>query len=542
MAARVSDELIDFMKTNELLECVTAGAAEYIDNTIKTRNKADYKKLKKLFDEQCFEAKSFEDSELNILTFDWRSLERDRNWWWQIQALPFLNWYVNCFALQSEGERSRYFLACLEAINGWIDQAMKTKASPLAWHDHAAAFRVRNLTNWLVFCHSVGLPVNEEIRAEVLGGLIVEHIEWLQEDNHFSKHTNHGFDQAMIALTIASMFEGDDFKGYRKTNRERLKDEVMFAFTDEGVHKENSPGYQKTMLGRLKQLRTLAPLGEQEISQMGERYIAKAENFLRVITLPSGYLPMIGDTRGWDEGLAYEQKDQVDVLDYSASGYVVIRGVGDDGLEFFLLFKNTHESNYHRHDDDLMIFLDVDGETVFGDGGLGMHHESDPRRKHLRSPYSHSVPLVNRSFIKDKSKLPAAPYLAVDKKSCLLTAVSMGFGVKVKRIVDYSRLVSGVLVVEDQCDESSLSSNWCFSGDKVWVSCEEVGLSYSSFSVKLKVPVGEPIKLVKGWNKTDISNSSIMSESYGKFIDSLRVVVGGGESSLKVELAINKAE
>jgi len=87
------------MTTNELLACVTPGANDYIQTTINTKNKADYQKLKKLFDEKRFEAKSFEDSNLNIQTFDWQSLKRDRNWWWQLQALPFLNWYVNSFSL-----------------------------------------------------------------------------------------------------------------------------------------------------------------------------------------------------------------------------------------------------------------------------------------------------------------------------------------------------------------------------------------------------------------------------------------------------------
>ena len=349
------------MNTQELLTCTTPGAFEYIQNAVNSKNKTDYQKLKTLFDDQRFEAKSFDDTEIDILTFDWQSLDRDRNWWWQLQALPFLNWYANSVALQSDEEKSRYFSTCMEAIHNWIEQAKYNKESPLAWHDHAAAFRVRNLVNWLVFCHLNGLSVSEEVHAKKLGDLVIEHLDWIQEDKHYSKHTNHGFDQAMIALTIASMFSRDDFETYRQLNRARLEDEVTFAFTDEGVHKENSPGYQKMMLGRLKQLRTLAPLGEQVVSQMGERYIEKAEAFLRAITLPNGYLPMIGDTRGGDEGLPYEQKEQVDVLDYSASGYVIVRGVVLE-KDFHLVFKASHLSHYHRHDDDLSIHLYYNGK------------------------------------------------------------------------------------------------------------------------------------------------------------------------------------
>ena len=383
------------MSTQELLACVVPSAIDYIKNTVSTKSKVDYLKLKKLFDKKQLEAKNFEDTSLDILVFDWKSLERDRNWWWQLQALPFLNWYVNSLALQSVEEKKSYFYLCLEAILNWINHAKQSKESPLVWHDHATAFRVRNIANWLVLCHSAGLPINEKKGTEKLGNLVIEHLDWLQDDKHYSKHTNHGFDQAMIVLTIGLMFDCVDFGPYRRVSRERLKDEVGYAFTNQGVHKENSPGYQKVMLGRLNQLRNLVSLGEQEIYQMGEAYIEKAEAFLRAITLPNGYLPMIGDTRGKDKGLPYQQKEQVDVLDYSASGYVVVRGADGKGKQFFIILKNAHDSNYHRHDDDMMIYLSYEGEVELGDGGLYKHQESDEQRKHLRSCLSHSVPYKN---------------------------------------------------------------------------------------------------------------------------------------------------
>lgn len=438
------------MSTQELLACVTPGAVEYIQKAVNSKNKADYQKLKKLFDEQRFEAKSFDDTDLDILTFDWQNLERDRNWWWQLQALPFLNWYANSLALQSEEEKIRYFLLCLDAVHNWIDQAKQNKESPLAWHDHAAAFRVRNLANLLVFCHSAGLSVRDEARAEALGGLVIEHLDWLQEDKHYSKHTNHGFDQAMIALTIGLMFNHDEFGAYRQRNRERLKDEVTFAFTDEGVHKENSPGYQKMMLGRLKQLRTLAPLGEQEISLLGERYIEKAEAFLRAITLPNGYLPMIGDTRGRDEGLPYKQKEKVDVLDYSVSGYIIVRGVVLE-KDFHLVFKASHLSHYHRHDDDLSIHLYWNGHVILGDAGLYSHNEGDDLRRFVRSPLAHSTVFPNNyRAVRKVSELHKAPRIFFEKETMVFIARTSCYGGDLERRVSFSELGDGALSISDR--------------------------------------------------------------------------------------------
>ena len=64
----------------------------------------------------------------------------------------------------------------LKVSAGKYATAKQNKVSPLAWHDHTAAFRVRNLTNWLLLCWIVALPVAEETRAEPLATLIIEHL------------------------------------------------------------------------------------------------------------------------------------------------------------------------------------------------------------------------------------------------------------------------------------------------------------------------------------------------------------------------------
>ncbi len=56
------------MTTQDLLASVTPGANGYIQKIVNPRNKANYQKLNKLF-----EAKSFDDTELDVLTFDWKS-------------------------------------------------------------------------------------------------------------------------------------------------------------------------------------------------------------------------------------------------------------------------------------------------------------------------------------------------------------------------------------------------------------------------------------------------------------------------------------
>ena len=145
------------MTLSLFLSSATPQSTDYILNNTNQKNNADYHKLKKLFDCQLFEARSFSDTRIDIVAFDWKTVEQDRNWWWQLQALPFLNWFTNSFEIQSKEEQLIYFSICLDALQCWIEHAKENKESPLVWHDHAAAYRVRNITNWLLFCQVVNL-------------------------------------------------------------------------------------------------------------------------------------------------------------------------------------------------------------------------------------------------------------------------------------------------------------------------------------------------------------------------------------------------
>lgn len=442
------------MSIKNFLDSLTPQAIAHINSTINTSNQESYRKLKKIFNDQFIELKSFEDTSLDITSFDWNGIERDRNWWWQAHALPFLNWYSDSYDLQNEEERKKYFILCISAIDNWN---LKTKNydSPLAWHDHGTAFRSRNIANWIISCHLKNIDVITASDKINLYSLVMVHLEWLLDSNNYSKYTNHGFDQAMILLTIGIMFDTEKLEPQRAISRHRLEEEIRYAFTDEGVHIENSPGYQKFMLARLKQLKFLSPLGETVISQLAESYIEKAEDFLRAITLPNGYLPMIGDTRDGDKGLKYEQKNDIDVIDYSASGYVILRGNTVTKKAFHLIFKCTHLSNYHRHDDDLSLHLFFDNVTVLGDGGLGSHNEKDEKRKILRSNIAHNVP-----YVMDITPIRSVALIGGDKKPSLyvsgskIIGESYAYGALVSREVDFSNLLKGYLYIKDELLDS----------------------------------------------------------------------------------------
>ena len=362
---------------------------------------------------------------------------------------------------------------------------------------------------------------------------------------NYSKHTNHGFDQALIQYQIGLSFYSDVFSDSFDIGSERLMDELKFAFTEEGVHKENSPGYQSFMLARVQSLIALRGLGDSIISPLAEEYKDKASSFLCAITLPDGTLPLIGDTRGAVFGERNEITQDLIVYDYAASGYVIIKGRDSSGLEFCLILKNSHESNYHRHDDDLSLYFYYDGVTFFGDGGLLSYNEKDPHRIFLRSPLAHSVPVLNRDAIRDRNKLSEFPTIEWVTDS-VFKATSWMFGVKVTRQIDFTDICLGKIVVLDQCiapESVELKSNFMIPDcDDIKIIQNEVLLQNGCRTVSLSSDSGiNPLSIYQG-SSNCITDSAILSEKYGEIRDATRVSFDGNQKAYEIGFFTNRFE
>lgn len=517
------------MNENNILDCLSKRGIEYINKIIGSTNKTDYRKIKNLFLNRVVELNNFPDCEMDIDGFEWIGGDRDRNWWWQMQSLPFLAWYINSYDLQTDLEKEKFFTLCWRSLENWKNKALRAE-SPLVWHDHAAAFRVRNIVNWLVFCCIHSSQLSDDIKEQV-SLLVREHLCWLSQDKNFSRYTNHGFDQAMISLIISLIFEDDLFEEIKIINKERLLEELRHAFTDEGVHKENSPGYQKFMLERVRQLRIIKMLGEADISDMVDSYVDKAEIFLRALTLPNGYLPMIGDTKlevglvGGDVDCS-KVKPYLDVYDYSKSGYLIAKGVDGQKKSFFLLLKNSHLSNYHRHDDDMMIYLFYDGEVVFGDGGLFNHQEKDSKRKNIRSYRSHCVPYIDSLAIRDRRNLSGDAVVEVLSDREFYMESSM-FGKRLCRRVCLEIEPGLKLKINDRSKEEMTEKVWANflipHEKKFEIQNNAAIFRFQGFSCFMRYEAGAELFSIQGWDNEDYDGGAYFSEKYGEIKPACRI-------------------
>lgn len=330
----------------------------------------------------------------NLWNFDWRNLGQDNNWWWKVQQLPSLEWSsYDLSKLESKHLPSIVELNG-QVINDWSQNCMENKTIvPYAWNDLATAFRAKNLYLW-----GSWLIANNESpeQIKILKGLLVTHVEWLVQEKNWSKGTNHGLFQSKVLLEISQGWP-TVFGRNIPLALTRLEHEIKQQFTEEGVHVENSPGYHKPMVSRLQEIKSsLDEVGLRLTNIEFSSIIDGASKFSKQITLPSGKLPLIGDTQNRSGSESQNVSKSYGKFLWPKSGWFITRAklntkINQGKSDFHLIFKNQHLSHYHRHDDDLSVHIAIGDQTFIGDSGLLSYSERSASRQYIRSALAHST-------------------------------------------------------------------------------------------------------------------------------------------------------
>ncbi|WP_413616477.1 heparinase II/III family protein [Halomonas cupida] len=491
---------------------------------------------------------NFEDASIDFQTFDWKSGPGNRNWWWQLQQLPFARWYTQSVGTVSKQDDHAAIVDFIyESISQWRKcEAAYKKESPLIWHDHATALRLKHLTDLSVALH--GLEYDHAKLMDLLAKEVERHALWLVPEKNYSRRTNHGFEQADILLRTTLIFhECKELDRPRAVSRERLEDEVAYAFTEQGVHKENSPAYHQFMITKLKTLTDYEGLNDEYMASLGNQYLDKARGFLEAITLPDGTLPIIGDTQGGEVSRASNlpvregggtplDSAGCRIWDYAESGYVVVEYIDNESQEEAkLIVRSGQFSHYHRHDDDMSIYWQIGSRVILGDGGLYSHNESDPKRCFLRSSLAHNTVFVNGAEAKREIRsLSRRGRLQLKSDPDRIIAITNYFsGWELRRVINIEKLRQGRLLIEDQATSEDLSgiaaTNWFHpSTSESFRSLgdDEYGLALAD---GLRLIVSSPssaseVKMYTGWSG-DGRYSAISSEKFGIENDASRLVL-----------------
>lgn len=319
----------------------------------------------------------------------------DRSWRFRLQHLSWLTNHLEQLPGEIRENQLRYI------FQSWID-FINNEASgdEFFYHDHSLAYRSVALLKSLKHGTTETIAEIEKHIFEI-GQLLVSPLE----DNALS---NHAFDQAIALFKIADYFTPSlNLEKWKKVALRRIKRELEYSFTPDGVHVENSPAYHHDMITNIhRSLKDVLRISNDETIARHIKGLNKTVPYLIWIIRPDGYLPTIGDSeeKMVSVDLAREICPEAflqtnEGMKVFGKGYAIWRS---EEQQFHMTLKSCNHGRFHRHDDDCSITLWKQGQNIFYDSGLLYYKEKDPNRIYVRSAAGHSgFEIPNRRAFRD---------------------------------------------------------------------------------------------------------------------------------------------
>lgn len=315
---------------------------------------------------------------------DWKQDPyQDRSWRYALHTLFALD--VLFQRHEQHGDKQALRRA-RELVLDWIAQNPRGKdgISEFAWYDMAVGIRAAYLAHLLRAGKQAGIL--SEPQQETLVDALLEHGDYLADDDNYAHGHNHGlYQDAGLYLMARQLPDLPDAADWRELASRRfmetLRDTVQW---DEGVHLEHSPAYQFTVTNLVDKLRRRAGIGDERLVDLVDR-MRDASGWL---VYPDGKTPQLGDTDrvtapGWARASAGEKTG---LKAFFGAGYGVVR----EGEAYLVLAAGYHGKG-HKHADALTFCLFEQGTRIVVDSGKYGYYYQEPGRKYAESSRAHNV-------------------------------------------------------------------------------------------------------------------------------------------------------
>lgn len=311
-----------------------------------------------------------------------------------------------------KGRNPSYLEFAWNFIRKWeayADLPANASSNPFVFNDHVVALRAENLMYFGQICSKVGIWSDDLYHH--LNRLLTQHGEWLFDDAHYTKRHNHGVMQDQALLHLGYVLDRKDWMEHAK---ERLLAQEKWAFNEEMVHTENSPGYAN---GVAVIFRSIGQFLSQNGDPLGEQLVAdmeKTREFIGWTIKPNGIVAQVGDT-GNSPGQLYASPEKMrrhtpeEHKIYPLAGYYFYRSNRDEApkQDTWKLLKCGYVQTTHKHADDASFMLYAKGYEIFSDGGI-YGYAKDPFRAYFVSALAHNTVVVDgASYPCDKAHVDA---------------------------------------------------------------------------------------------------------------------------------------
>jgi len=304
---------------------------------------------------------------------------------------------------------AKFIESYLEYINDY------ERHTEYTWNDHGVALRAENLIYCLLVYEESG-KISENLMEDIKM-FIAENAIWLTQTENYTEKHNHGIFQDRALIYSAYFLDNYRKEEWIALAKERLQQQMDFAYSGEMVNVENSYSYAIISMELFHDIASFLACNGDMFGKTLSSRIEEQYDFLAYLLKPNGYYAQTGDShKGYLLDTNPEYADMDTILAYAMtngqkgtvpnsnskifpeSGYYAYREKwkGEDVKDAtWLLFRAGYLSYAHKHGDDLSFSLYTKGKDVFIDPGYYNYSFNDPITAHLRSAKGHNTLIVD---------------------------------------------------------------------------------------------------------------------------------------------------
>lgn len=387
-------------------------------------------------------------SDVSLLEGDlWKS-EIPRSTGRQAHAWFFARDWYSASSLLSKEETESLLNQLDIAIDRWVEHSSDNAS--MAFHDETTAQRAMVFTALLHAFEKVAKKNTREKLLYVLRG----DLRRLASDDFYAGLNNHGMFQDIALLVAADYgYAGSNKKNFEETAFSRLFHYFKNSFTEDGIHTENNPTYHVMVARYLAQIVEYATShGHGAHFALLEKLLESADEYAAFSVTPHGDFVPISDTnlrrltpytaratfgpRYLLSAVTAGEKGVLpprNVFVAEKSGYGVVRSGWTSKQDTYLFFNAAYNADYHKHSDELSVYLSARGYEILTESGPNGYQYDDPFTKYAFSSFAHNTMVV------DGQGLPRTDDLAH-----LTTLEDEGSSEAILKVTGRTRRYSGV--------------------------------------------------------------------------------------------------
>lgn len=479
----------------------------------------------------------------------------DRKWSFRFHHLAFIShllaWHKTC---RRDDALDLALALILSWWRAWRDKKPDS-CNEFIWHDHGTALRAEQVLLFLAYIEKYSTQWKNRHQKELtdIYDMLRQHGQLLASDGFYSRGSNHGLEQMRALLMLSSCLKGEYWAGWRQLAVLRIFQEYDAAFTAEGAHKENSPGYHCLVMNIFLNLASAYGNELKPLQEKLDKDLGKILEFLTHVVRPDGNFPPLGDTEllrpnpalteNGKNSTEYKQlrysltqgreglKPEKNILFLPKSGYAIIRNSWKDNAHWNemgqFIIKGGALSSWHYHRDEGSILLFAFGEDWLIDSGMYNHNKCDPIRLYMRSANAHNVAIIQGSTYKKINNGLFSSWRMKNKMS--RNAYEVEIVLKILNNIKQIRKIAINLedlsfTVRDSFHFSNKDSqevflNWHISSDKKIERQGEIARIYGKEKMlELSASHSEEINEITGYQ--DCDNASLLSSHINKSVNS----------------------